>query len=100
MAKIVIDVSMSLDGFIAGPGDGRALPLGGRGGARIFDWYFSGEAPFEGTMFKPKAANREVVAQMFARAGVMLTGRRTYDIANGWGGHAPGERHPRGDPDP
>ena len=89
MVKVVIDLSMSLDGFIAGPGDGRKLPLGGRGGERIFSWYFSGDTPYEGTMFKPRGANRGVVAEMFQQAGVMLTGRRTYEIANGWNGNHP-----------
>jgi dihydrofolate reductase len=89
MAKVVIDVSMSLDGFIAGPGDGRKHPLGGRGGERIFNWYFSGDTPYEATMFRPRGVNRKVVAEMFQRAGVMLTGRRTYDIANGWNGAHP-----------
>jgi dihydrofolate reductase len=89
MAKVVIDVSISLDGFVAGPGDGRELPLGGRGGEHIFDWYFSGDTPYEGTMFTPKGVNRQVVAEMFQRAGVMLTGRRTYDITNGWNGAHP-----------
>lgn len=89
MAKVVIDVSMSLDGFIAGPGDGRRFPLGERGGERIFNWFFSGNTPYEGTMFKPEGANRRVVAEMFRRAGAMLTGRRTYDIANGWNGTHP-----------
>jgi dihydrofolate reductase len=90
MSKVVIDLSMSLDGFIAGPDDGRKLPLGGRGGEHIFDWYFSGDTPYESTMFRPpKGANRQVVAEMYQRMGAMLTGRRTYDIANGWGGTHP-----------
>ena len=89
MAKVVIDVSMSLDGFVAGPNDGRAQPLGGRGAAHIFDWYFNGDTPYEGTMFRPKGKNREAVAQMFQQAGAMLTGRRTYEIANGWNGTHP-----------
>jgi len=89
MAKVVIDMSMSLDGFIAGPGDGPELPLGGRGGEHLFDWYFNGDTPYEGTMFTPKGANRQVVAEMFERAGAMLTGRRTYDITNGWNGTHP-----------
>jgi len=89
MTKVVIDLSMSLDGFIAGPGDDREHPLGERGGEHIFDWYFSGDAPYRGTMFKPKGANRRVVAEMFRRSGVMLTGRRTYEIANGWNGNHP-----------
>lgn len=40
MARVVIDMSISLDGFIAGPNDGPQLPLGGRGGEQIFNWYF------------------------------------------------------------
>jgi dihydrofolate reductase len=92
MSKVVIDLSMSLDGFIAGPDDGRKLPLGGRGGEHIFDWYFNGDTPYESTMFKPKGANRQVAAQMYQQMGPMLTGRRTYDIANGWGGTHPVKR--------
>jgi len=89
MTKVVIDMSMSPDGFIAGPRDGPQLPLAGRGAEHIFDWYFSGNQSYQGTMFKPSGADREVVAEMFQRAGVMLTGRRTYDIANGWHGAHP-----------
>ena len=89
MAKVVIDLSMSLDGFIAGPGDGPQQPLGGRGGEHIFDWYFSGDIHFQGSIFKPKGINREIVEEMFQRAGAMLTGRRTYDITNGWNGTHP-----------
>jgi dihydrofolate reductase len=89
MAKVVIDLSMSLDGFIAGPGDGPQHPLGERGGERIFSWYFNGDTPYKGTMFRPRGANRRVVAEMFQRAGAMLTGRRTYEIANGWNGTHP-----------
>ena len=40
-------------------------------------------------MFKPRGVNRQVVAEMFQRAGAMLTGRRTYEIANGWNGTLP-----------
>jgi dihydrofolate reductase len=89
VAKVAIGVSISLDGFIAGPGDGPELPLGGRGGEHIFDWYFGDDKPYKGTMFKPKGTNRRAVAEMFDQAGVMLTGRRTYEIANGWNGTHP-----------
>ncbi|HUO19358.1 MAG TPA: dihydrofolate reductase family protein [Steroidobacteraceae bacterium] len=85
--KVVIDMSVSLDGCVAGPGDGA--PLGGRGGQQLFDWLFSGDVPFEGSMFRPDGLNRQVVAEMFARAGAMLTGRRTYEIAHGWNGTHP-----------
>ncbi|HEV2284864.1 MAG TPA: dihydrofolate reductase family protein [Steroidobacteraceae bacterium] len=88
--KVVIDMSVSLDGCIAGPGDGAPqAPLGGRGAQQLFDWLFSGDAPYAGSMFRPSGANRQVVAEMFARAGAMLTGRRTYEIAHGWNGTHP-----------
>ncbi len=89
MAKVIIDASVSLDGFVAGPNDGKQNPLGERGGEGIFQWYFSGKAPHpKVSMFKPEGANIEVVDEMFKEAGAMLTGRRTYEIAAGWpGGH-------------
>ena len=40
MTKVVIDMTMSLDGFVAGPDDGVADPLGRHGGEHLFDWYF------------------------------------------------------------
>jgi hypothetical protein len=55
MTKVLIDMSMSLDGLIARRCDGRQLPLGGRGAGHIFDWYFSGAESYEGTMFTPVA---------------------------------------------
>ena len=32
MTKVVVDMSMSLDGFVAGPDDGKTFPLGRHGG--------------------------------------------------------------------
>lgn len=88
--KVVIDMSVSLDGCVAGPGDGAPqAPLGGRGGQHLLDWLFGGDTPFEDSMFRPSGLNRQVVAEMFARAGAMLTGRRTYEIAHGWNGTRP-----------
>jgi hypothetical protein len=36
MSKVVVDLSVSLDGFIAGPNDGRDNPLGD-GGQKLFE---------------------------------------------------------------
>lgn len=41
MTKVVIDMTMSLDGFVAEAGDSKDFPLGENNGPRIFDWYFS-----------------------------------------------------------
>jgi dihydrofolate reductase len=81
MPKVIIDLSMSLDGFIAGPNDGGKHPLGERGGEHIFDWYRSGTTAMHGDeRFKPEGANRDVVEEMFRMSGAVLSGRRTYDI--------------------
>ncbi len=37
MAQVIVDLSMSLDGFVAGPNDGPDNPLGD-GGERLFQW--------------------------------------------------------------
>jgi hypothetical protein len=42
MPKVIIDMTMSLDGYVAGPDDGLADPLGKHGGMAMFDWFFSG----------------------------------------------------------
>ena len=89
MSKVVISLSMSLDGFITGPGDGPGAGLG-KGGERLFDWYFSGTDPHPRyPMFRPQGADRTAMERIFDSMGAALTGRRTYDIANGWGGSHP-----------
>ena len=40
----MIDMTMSLDGFVAG--DGKDYPRAKHDGMRIFDWYCSGKAPY------------------------------------------------------
>ena len=37
MGKVSVGLTMSLDGFIAGPNDGPERPLG-EGGERLFEW--------------------------------------------------------------
>lgn len=90
MSKVVIDMTMSLDGFVAGPEDGKKFPLGGHGGMAIFDWYTSGTEEVTSPLFKPEpGANREQVDRMFAESGAFIFGRKTYDITNGWDGRHP-----------
>jgi dihydrofolate reductase len=88
MGEVVVGLTMSLDGFIAGPNDGPGNPLGD-GGDRLFDWWTAGtERLGPDDRFKPPARSRPVVAEMF-QCGAIITGRRTFDIARGWGGHHP-----------
>jgi dihydrofolate reductase len=88
MGEVLVGLSMSLDGYIAGPNDGPTNPLGD-GGARLFDWWTAGgERVGPDDRFRPPARSRAVVREMFD-CGAIITGRRTFDIAGGWGGHHP-----------
>jgi dihydrofolate reductase len=90
MSKVVIDMTMSLDGFVAGPEDGKDHPLGKHDGMRIFDWYFSGKEQYRHELFRPEpGANLDQVKLLYEESGAFIFGRRTYDITNGWGGAHP-----------
>jgi len=81
MTEVVIDMTTSLDGFVAGPGDGKDFPLGKNDGMRIFDWYFSGKGPYRHKLFRPKPGpNLDQVKLMFEESGAFIFGRRTYEI--------------------
>ena len=93
MSKVVLELSMSLDGFIAGPNDGPDNGLGD-GGDALFKWYSSGDTdfPLPGTdmVFKISRASAEFLRPSWMNIGASITGRRTFDIAHGWGGNPPG----------
>ncbi|WP_426510000.1 dihydrofolate reductase family protein [Dactylosporangium sp. McL0621] len=86
MAVSVLYMSMSLDGFIAGPGDGPDHP-GGDGFMRLHDWFVSPDGEF----VRPAGAAGEVVDEMNACAAI-LVGRRTVEQVDHWGG----EHHIKG----
>lgn len=78
MSKIVLDVSMSLDGFTAGPNVRDAEPMGD-GGERLHAW-MGAEGP-DGEI--DAAVGRDVDASV----GATIIGRRTFDLGLGpWGG--------------
>jgi dihydrofolate reductase len=73
---------------VAGPNDGLTNPLG-EGGGRLFEWRTAGTERLEpDDRFRPPARSRAVVEEAFS-GGAIITGRRTFDIARGWGGHHP-----------
>jgi dihydrofolate reductase len=92
MGKVTSGLTMSLDGFIAGPNDGPEHPLG-EGGMRLFDWYSSGDTdyvvPSGGMTFKVSSQAADLLREVFSEIGAIVTGRRTFDITNGWGGRHP-----------
>jgi dihydrofolate reductase len=86
VSATVLYMSMSLDGFIAGPNetDDNAL---GDGGDRLHDWAFpevdpDQRGPHVGRL---AGANGEVSAEMRS-TGAVVAGRGTFEPAGGWGG--------------
>ena len=92
VGKVSTGLSMSLDGFIAGPNDGPERPLG-EGGERLFAWYSEGDTEYRlpGTdmVFRVSPRSAELLREAHARMGAFVTGRRTFDITGGWGGRPP-----------
>ena len=75
MSASVLYMSMSLDGYIAGPDDEPGNP-GGDGFGRLHEWY--GDSP-------PPGASAEFLDEMNA-TGAVLAGRRTVEQVNHYGG--------------
>jgi dihydrofolate reductase len=92
VGKVILELSMSLDGFIAGPDDGIDLPLG-KGGERLFAWYSSGDTSYivpSGEMtFQVSSASAKLLDQGVRSVGALITGRRTFEITHAWGGRHP-----------
>jgi dihydrofolate reductase len=82
MAKSVLYMSMSLDGFITGPDDGPGNGLG-NGGHRLHEWL--GEPVSERPHFDPPGLSAQVFAELMA-TGAVVVGRKTFDYAGHWGG--------------
>ena len=78
MATVVLDLSVSLDGYIARP-DGM---LGGEDGDQLHRWAWEG-----GGLDRPDGPTKQGGSS--ATIGAMLTGRRLYDQMDGWGGDHP-----------
>jgi dihydrofolate reductase len=92
MGKVRTGHSTSLDGFIAGPNDSPEAPMGD-GGARLLAWYSGGETEYRlpGTemVFKVSPQSAELLRETRRTTGALVTGRRTFDLTNGWGGRHP-----------
>ncbi len=93
MGKVTFNMTMSLDGFVAGPNDGPENGLGD-GGDGLFNWYFNGDIEVfmsEGVPpLKISKQSAELLKEAIGTYGAGVWGRRTFDIAHAWGGHPPG----------
>jgi dihydrofolate reductase len=86
MSSTVLYMSMSLDGFIAGPNEGPDNALGD-GGERLHEWVFPGAegGDFDAAVPRLRGVNRQVYDE-FMSTGAVLAGRGTFEPAGGWGG--------------
>jgi dihydrofolate reductase len=76
-------MSMSLDGFVAGPNEGPDNGLGD-GGERLHAWVFAGGGE-DHKQVVLQGANRQVYDE-FMSTGAVVAGRGTFEPAGGWGG--------------
>jgi dihydrofolate reductase len=81
--SVVLYMSMSVDGFIAGPDDNEERGLG-VGGERLHAWLADGGVD-PGSYRPTDDAGATVFDEMMA-TGAVITGRRTFEFAGGWAG--------------
>ncbi len=84
MSAAVLYMSMSLDGFIAGPNAGMGNGLGD-GGERLHEWALPDGFPESGAPVRPTGVDGEVYDEMMS-TGAVVAGRGTFEPAGGWNG--------------
>jgi dihydrofolate reductase len=105
MGRVIAEISMSLDGFVAGPNQTLDEPLG-EGGEQLHEWVFALRAWRErhGRSGGETTRDSELMEESLARTGATVMGRRMFSggagpreedpKADGWWGDDPPFRHP------
>jgi dihydrofolate reductase len=93
MSKVTSDISMSLDGFVAGPDADLENPLG-RGGEQLHEWVFGLRSWREshGLEGGESGADSDLIEELVANRGATIMGRRMFS-----GGAGPWEDDPNAD---
>jgi dihydrofolate reductase len=93
MTKLRLDISISLDGFVAGPNPTLEQPLG-EGGEQLHEWVIATEAWRESHGREGGEANRdsEVTEESVRSTGATVMGRKMFS-----GGEGPWESDPNAD---
>ena len=84
MSATVLYMSISLDGFIAGPNERPDNGLGD-GGERLHDWALTGDDADHEAVGRPAGVNGQVFDEAMS-TGAVVAGRGTFEPAGGWGG--------------
>ena len=105
MSQLVLDISVSLDGYVAGPNQSLKDPLG-EGGELLHEWVLATRSFQErhGRGGGEGGPDDDVAGESIARAGATIMGRRMYSggegpweddpKADGWWGDEPTFHHP------
>jgi dihydrofolate reductase len=105
MPKLMVDISMSLDGFVAGPNQTLEQPLG-EGGEQLHEWAIALRAWREphGMPGGDEGPDSELVEEAIRNTGATIMGRRMFSggagpwdedpNADGWWGDDPPFHHP------
>jgi dihydrofolate reductase len=105
LSRLTLEISMSLDGFVAGPNQTLEHPLG-EGGEQLHEWVFGLASWREahGLEGGTADADSEVVQEALDRTGATVMGRRMFSggagpwqddpNADGWWGDEPPFRMP------
>jgi hypothetical protein len=76
MGNVVLNASVSVDGFIAAENDDPGP---------IFEWLVSGDVPLDdGGVLKVSQASYDYVRPYWDQIGVMIAGRHVFDMTEGW----------------
>ena len=81
MSVSVLNMAMSLDGYIAGPNDAPDNP-GGDGFMRLHQWFFGPDGEFA----RPSGPAGVLYDELMDAPGAVLAGRRTVEQVDHWGG--------------
>ena len=79
MSRVVLEMSMSLDGYVTGPDVSDEEPMG-RGGEVLHEWMFAGRSPAEARAWQ---------TEHFSGIGAVIMGRRIVDLGIGHWGEEP-----------
>ena len=93
MTKLTLDISMSLDGYVAGPDPTLEEPLG-KGGEELHEWVIrlASWRKAHGRSGGERDVDDEVMKESIAATGAVLMGRRMFS-----GGEGPWDDDPKAD---